>query len=239
MLWPQNAHWAKWQTIKNRLCFLPPPQFFTDDHYSSPALTVDVDEPWLLYQDPAAPSIGTPTSTDMLCPLTQESRESESPRTAREDARYDALPETTQIDVADGYVTFCCKFKYLGSRISYSLPNDDNIEARLAAANQIMGPLKEVWRNPHLDTYSKYHLFHAIPVNLLLWGCENWLLRPALLRKLEVFLHCRIQQILHISITAVKEHHIRNKRVHQMFYDIPCIKNMIAARQLGFLGKVI
>ena len=24
-----------------------------------------------------------------------------------------------------------------------------------------------------------------------------------------------------------------------MFYDIPCVKNMIAARQLGFIGKVV
>ena len=24
-----------------------------------------------------------------------------------------------------------------------------------------------------------------------------------------------------------------------MFYDIPCVKNMIDARQLGFLGKVV
>ena len=27
--------------------------------------------------------------------------------------------------------------------------------------------------------------------------------------------------------------------MHQMFYDIPCIQNMIAARQLSFIGKVI
>ncbi len=35
--------------------------------------------------------------------------------------------------------------------------------------NQSMGALKEVWRNPHLDTYSKYLLFRAIPMNLILW----------------------------------------------------------------------
>ena len=93
----------------------------------------------------------------------------------------DTLPETQQIEVADGYVTFCRTFKYLGSRISYNLQDDADIEARLAAANQSMGALKEVWRNPHLDTYSKYLLFCTIPVNLLLWGCENWALRQDLL----------------------------------------------------------
>ena len=153
--------------------------------------------------------------------------------------RYDSLPETAPVNVANRYVTFSRKFKYLGSRISYSLRDDDDINARLAAASQSMGALKEVWRNPHLDTYSKYLLFRAIPVNLLLWGCENWSLRQSLLRQLEVFLHRNIRRILNLSMNDVKEEHIRNKKVRQMFYNIPCIQNMIAARQLSFVGKVV
>jgi hypothetical protein len=37
----------------------------------------------------------------------------------------------------------------------------------------------------------------------------------------------------------VQEDHNRNEKIRQMFYDIPCVINMIAARQLGFLGKVV
>jgi hypothetical protein len=165
--------------------------------------------------------------------------ESESACISWEDAKYDALPGTTKIDVSNGHVTFLRTFKYLGLKISYSLCNDDNNKARLAAASQSLGALKKEWRKQHLDTYSKYLLFHAIPMNLLLWGCENWSLRQDLLRYLEVFLHQSVQQILHISIIDVREQHLRNKKVPCMFYDIPCIKNMIAARQLGFLGKVV
>ena len=91
----------------------------------------------------------------------------EQASTAREDVRYDSLPETATINVANGYITFSRKFKYLGSRILYSLRDNDDINAQLAAASQSMEALKEVWRNPHLDTYSKYLLFRAIPVNLL------------------------------------------------------------------------
>ncbi len=76
-------------------------------------------------------------------------------------------------------------------------------------------------------------------MNLLLWGCKNWSLWQALLRKLEVFFHCSIRWILHISIVQVQECHICNMKIHQMFYDIPCVVNMIATRQLGFLGKVV
>jgi hypothetical protein len=105
---------------KTECIFFPPPQFFDDIQFSAPALTDDVDGPCLLYQDP---------NSDTLCPSKQESEETEKDQTLREDAKYDALPETDQIVIADGYVTFCRKFKHLGSRISYNLRDDSDIEA--------------------------------------------------------------------------------------------------------------
>jgi hypothetical protein len=102
---------------------------------------------------------------------------------------YDKLDETKDVQVMDGFVSFTRTFRYLGSLISYSLRDDDDVTARIAAANAAMGALKEVWHNPHLDVYNKYLLFRAIPMNLLLWGCKTWSLRQSLLDKLEVFLH--------------------------------------------------
>ena len=157
------------------------------------AITAGADEPWLLFEDippsPAASTHTTNTAVQICSPrptgkqkIKAKKETQESMRQKTIDVKYDALPETKQFDVADGYVTFCRTFKYLGSRISYNLRDDADIEAQLTAANQSMGALKEVWRNPHLDTYSKYLLFRAIPMNLLLWGCENWSLRQDLLR---------------------------------------------------------
>jgi hypothetical protein len=105
---------------KTECIFFPPPRFFDDIQFFALALTDDVDGPCLLYQDP---------NSDTLCPSKQELQETEKDRTSTEDAKYDALPETDQIIIADGYVTFCCKFKYLGSRISYNLQDDNGIEA--------------------------------------------------------------------------------------------------------------
>jgi hypothetical protein len=102
-----------------------------------------------------------------------------------------------------------------------------------------MGTLKEIWQNPHLDIYNKYLLFHAIPMNLLLWEAETWSLRKSQLDQLEVFLHCSIRQILQISMTQVKEGQLRNEKVQKMFYSIPCVRNIIAACQTDFIGKMI
>ena len=72
---------------------------------------------------------------------------------------YDALPETANFPVFDGYVSFTRTFRYLGSLINFCLHDDDDIMARITSAMAAMVALKEVWRNPHLDVYNKYLLF--------------------------------------------------------------------------------
>ncbi len=154
-------------------------------------------------------------------------------------AIYDKLDETKGISVDKGYVTFTQSFKYLGSLISYNLCNDEDVTAQVAAATASMGALTEVWRNPHLNLYSKYLLFWAILTNLLLWGCKTWLLQQSLLNKLEVFLHQGIRRILAINLRRIKEERIRNTKIKDIFYDIPDIKHMIAAQQLAFIEKAV
>jgi len=168
-----------------------------------------------------------------------DDKEHDPGQTERKHETYDQLDETKDFPVADGFVSFTRTFRYLGSLISYNLHDDDDITARIAAANASMGALKELWRNPHLDMYNKYLLFRAIPINLLLWGAETWSLRKLQLDKLEVFLHRSIRRILQISMTKVQEQHLHNGKVCDMFYSIPCVRNMIAARQMDFVGKMI
>ena len=157
----------------------------------------------------------------------------------QDNTAYDNLDETAKFTVADGSVSFACTFHYLGSLINYSLRDNDDITTRIASATAAMGALKEIWRNPHLDIYNKYLLFRAIPMNLLLWGAETWSLRKSQLDQLEVFLHRSIQRILQILMTKVQEDRIWNKNIHKMFYSILCVRNMIAARQADFIGKMI
>ncbi len=176
---------------KMECVFFPPPQFFNDPHSSDPTITADIDGPWLLF-DNTTPTTHKPPPTHMGTHTTitntvlssppqptekwKRKNKKETQAKARQketDVKYDLLTETQKNYIADGFETFCRTFKYLGSRISYNFRDDADIEVRLAAANQSMGALNEVWKNPHLDTYSKYLLFRAIPMNLLLWGCEN------------------------------------------------------------------
>ena len=78
-----------------------------------------------------------------------------------------------------------------------------------------------------------------MPCNLLLWGCESWAIREATMKKLEVFLHRNIRNILKIDIAQVIEERITNISIRERFFDIPTIRNKIAHRQLTFIGKVV
>ena len=170
------------------------------------------------------PSHDTETAHELQCTddaLTNNERQAERKersRREREKELYDNLDETKPISVKDGYVTFCRHFKYLGSFIFFGLCDDYDIEKRVTAATQSMGALKNVWDSPHLDIWCKYLLFRSIPTNLLLWGCETWLMQKALSNKLEVFLHRNIRRILRISIFRVKEEHLYNEHARKMFY---------------------
>ena len=158
--------------FKTECVFFPPPQFFSEPHSFDPTITADKDELWLLFED-TTPTTHTPPHTHMSThttitttvlyspPRPTEKRKKKDKKETQEkgrqreiDVKSDSLPETQKIDIADGYITFCRTFKYLGSRISYNFRDDADIEVRLAAANQSMGALNEVWKNPHLDTYS-------------------------------------------------------------------------------------
>ena len=121
-------------------------------------------------------------------------------RNIREDIAYENLPKTILIVVKDGFVTFCQHFKYIGSWICFSLQEDHDIAKRLAAANDLMGPMSKIWNDDHVEKYSKYLLFRDIPCNLLLWGFEIWTLLKSLLASIEVFLHRGIRIILKVNM---------------------------------------
>ena len=69
-------------------------------------------------------------------------------------------------------VTFTKHFKYLGSYISYYLQDDYNIDVRLVAGYASMGSLSKFCTEASFENRSKHLTFLAIPINMLLWGCE-------------------------------------------------------------------
>jgi hypothetical protein len=212
---------------------LHPPQI--PDNYSPPP---QPSPPPVIKTSPLAPRTKT-TQQCITPPATNNNHARKPGKTGRNIIAYNILAKTATFPVVDQFVCFTHTFRYLGSLINYSLRDNDDITARIASATAAMGALKEIWHNPHLDICNKYLIFHAIPMNLLLWGAETWSLQKTQLDQLKVFPHRSIHQILQISMTKVKENRIRNEQVCEMFYSIPCVRNMIAVHQANFIGKMI
>ncbi len=209
-IWPQHAHRQSGSAIKNRMCFLPPHASSTLSS-PSPLQTVLMDviktTPWCMAM------IYSPTATA-------------NERTSHNSGGNAKKPSMT----------------------SSRKPNQSRlitVRSLFAASSNILAltfPL--VWLTTtivnngvpwHLNqwvhwkacgtahTWSKYLLFRAIPMNLLLWGCEALSMGKSLLDKLEIFLHCNIRQILCVTTTRVKEECIKNGQIVICFMTYLCI----------------
>ena len=82
-----------------------------------------------------------------------------------------------------GFISFTKFFTYLGSIVSYDLDDYADITSRIKKASQAMGPLNCFWDSDHVDIGAKVLIYLAIPVNLLLWGCQSWALTKVLTKK--------------------------------------------------------
>ena len=55
-------------------------------------------------------------------------------------------------------------------------------DARPTAREKSMGYPAKFWTDASVDNHRKYLIFLAIPINLLLWGCDRWALCTPLLK---------------------------------------------------------
>jgi hypothetical protein len=106
---------------------------------------------------PSSPCTNKAPRQRIPLPVTDDALNVRTPgQRERDNIAYDKLAETAKFPVANGFVSFTRRFRYLGTPINYSLCNDDDITARILLATASMGALKEKWCNPHLDIYNKY-----------------------------------------------------------------------------------
>ena len=153
---------------------------------------------------------------------------------------YDTADETKPILLRDDCkIIFKKEFKYLGSWVSFQLTDQVDIKARISKASKALGALTFFWKLQMVDLRTKVLLYKAIPLNLLLWGAENWAQNSADIEKLERFHHKAIRRILGISMTQVRDERIKNDEVRKRFGGIASIKLIIAKKQLKWVGKIV
>eukprot|EP00957_Ditylum_brightwellii_P124536 9491273-Ditylum_brightwellii.AAC.2 len=86
--------------------------------------------------------------------------------------------DTSPVTVANCYITYTKTFKYLGFVLSWDLDDCPDLKNRaLQACKSLQAMIPKVFCNPTISLKVKRMLYMAIPMNLLLWGCEAWALK--------------------------------------------------------------
>jgi hypothetical protein len=89
-------------------------------------------------------------------------------------------------------VTFTQQFLYLGVISSFTLSDDDEIAQRPRSAAAAFGCLRkwvfgQSFGSRSLPLVSKGTLYSSLVLNLLLYGCETWVLTASLRQRLNTF----------------------------------------------------
>jgi hypothetical protein len=180
-----------------------------------------------------------PTSSSdpqLLPPESQATDENKSD----EERFYLNCEETKDVAMNNGtFVTFTDLFKYLGTHLHFTLTDDYDIEIRMNKANQAFGAMRKFFEREEIDLFTKYLVFLAIHINILLWGVESWALHTKHIKKLQIWINRKIRSILRISMHQVKNERITEEELWERFHNISSVQVMIDSRRMKFLAKVV
>ena len=148
-------------------------------------------------------------------------------------------PLTGSYDVGNGhFVSFCPHFRYLGTNITPDLDETFDIDTRITAAKQAWHSMKSVLMNKNIDKDIRKKLYMAIPVNILLWGCNSWALSSSHLKKLAAFHNSCAQRLCGITLWHCLHYSISTKDVLENRLKMLLIHQIVVIWQLCFLQSV-
>ena len=101
-----------------------------------------------------------------------------------------------------------------------------------------MGALNFFQQANEVDVKSKYLIYMAIPLNLLLWGCKSWARTKNRMKNQIFHMRC-LGRILDIKWSDVVDNKISNKKVRTPFNNITKVESLIVKRRSLFVGKII
>ena len=141
-------------------------------------------------------------------------------------------PKNLQLNGED--IEFVEEFKYLGSYMSSS---EKDVNSRISLAWSAFDKLKDILRSHtgKISNETKFRLFNAACISVLLYGCESWVLLGPQIKKLDVFHRTCLRIMLGIRQS---ETHMTNEELYSKTGQRP-ISQEIRRRQLQFTGHCL
>ena len=145
--------------------------------------------------------------------------------------------DTSNVIVDGGFYTFTKTFKYLGSIICWNLKADADIAARIRSATGVYGKLRKLLKSRRVCLRKRSAIYVVTVLTILLFGSESWACREDLLQKLEVFHNQCVRDMCQVTRHMQWKRRIRTKTLLRRT-KLPTIREMVASRQLRWVGKV-
>jgi len=138
----------------------------------------------------------------------------------------------------DGIITFCKKFKYLGSYLDRTLKSDVDIDERIKAAAAAFGALRvSTFTNKRVDEKVKGRIFVAIVLSILLYGSECWCMTEDHRKRLTSFYNARVRSMCRVNKHKTIKYRITTKGLLSRL-DIRDISFYYNNRIIRWIGHV-
>jgi hypothetical protein len=158
------------------------------------------------------------------------------PRPGQESSAADM--EDIEID-EDRFMSFCLKFKYLGTFFTPELNDTADIIERISQARKLFNSMnQQVLSNRKIPMHIRRRLYQAIVANIALWGSESWALKEEDRSKLETFHHNCLRRMCRLTMWDVAEHRITNETVRMTAGNSPTMESMMEVRRCRWLSKL-
>jgi hypothetical protein len=134
--------------------------------------------------------------------------------------------DTEDIEIDDDrFMSFCIKFKYLGTFFVPSLSATADITKRISQARKLFNSInRQVLGDKHISMDIRKGLYQAMVVNIALWGCESWALKEKNRAKLESFHHSCLRKICGWTMWDITEKRITNKDTRRTSGNSPTME---------------
>ena len=150
----------------------------------------------------------------------------------------DDPPPTGCLTLADGDIEIVNEFTYLGSCITNDGQLSVEVSSRLAKASRSFDALRSaVFGNRHISVRTKTHVYSAVVLSTLLYGCESWAVKATDTRRLSVFHNRCARFILDVSKSEQWNEHLSNAVTLERA-GLRSVVEMLRTRRLRWLGHV-
>jgi hypothetical protein len=108
--------------------------------------------------------------------------------------------EDIEID-EDRCMSFCFKFKYLGTFFTPKLNDKADIIERISQARKLFNSMnQQVLSNRNIPMHIRRRLYQAIDAKISLWGSESWALKEEDRSNLETFHHNCLRRMCRLTM---------------------------------------